>query len=91
MESLKTEGETLKRLFPSDCRRTKRRREGIKWLRVLYMSRIIKREDTQNVAWFESDSRLLDKLRNTVLGCNQRHVRFFFITLKLMSDTAGAS
>lgn len=62
------------RLVADDSRVTHGWEEALERLRVFHARGIIQSEDIKDVAGFEADTRLLDKLNDAILGRDKRHV-----------------
>jgi hypothetical protein len=65
--------EALVRLVTDDAGKTEGRELSVEGLGVLNSRRIVEREDTEDVSTFESCSRLLDELSDTIFSRDERH------------------
>ena len=48
--------------------------EALECFRVLDTRGIVESENTKDIPWFQTNTRLLDKLKDTVLRSGQRHI-----------------
>lgn len=63
----------LERLVADNVRQAELRKLTVERLGVVDATRVVERENAEDVAGSERGSRLLDQLGNTVFGSNERH------------------
>lgn len=60
------------------------REKAVEWLGMFNSSGIVKRQNTKNVTWLETDTRLFDELHDTVLCSNERHIHFHDLNFSIL-------
>lgn len=72
-KDLLEEGEALVRLVPDDAGEAEGGELAVEWSGVVDSAGVVEGEDAEDVSGFESDSRLLDELGDSVLGGDEGH------------------